>query len=108
VRGYRPGDGTGIADLAAFASYGRFNTTTGFHGSYGRRWDGVGWDLLSKFALSDQDGFQVMTDDIYQHHIRLSADIATLGGWSVAVHGDLLSHGDDESVAVGVYCGRSF
>ena len=108
IEGVGPGEGDGIADVTAFASHGRFNTTTGFHCSYGRRWDGVGWELLYEFALSDQDGFADTTDDIFQHRIRLTADIATLGGWSVAGHGDLLSYGDDGNVAIGVYCGRSF
>ncbi|MDF1800553.1 MAG: hypothetical protein P1V81_15355 [Planctomycetota bacterium] len=106
---YGPGQGPGTGEVSVFTSGGRYQATNGLLASYGRRWDTVGWTALYEAKQTDFDGFDADNDDLLQHRLRVTADLApSLGEWYLAGHADLLVFGDDGGLTLGVYFGRSF
>ncbi len=96
------------ADATAFGSVGEFSAVLGLQLSYGRFWDGGGWDVFYEASTHDNAGFSSGRDDVDQHRLHASRDFFTETGWSFSFFGEALLWDEDSAWSAGFYLQKSF
>ena len=97
----------GFADVLAFVTRGRFETSVGARASAGCYTEGGRWALDYEFSQNRLDGFTAANDDLPQHRLRFSLDHGW-GSWSLSWRLEGLVYDDEGALTVGLYLQRNY